>query len=76
HGEFSLRLSKDEVDTIGSSVALDWNNDSSVLAVSLKDRVQLWTMGNYHYYLKQEIQLGPARHGAVSSVWHSEKPLR
>ncbi|KAK4610495.1 Elongator complex protein 1 [Fulvia fulva] len=76
HGEFSLRLSKDEIDTIGGSVALDWNNDSSVLAVSLKDRVQLWIMGNYHYYLKQEIQLDTALHGAVNTTWHSEKPLR
>ncbi|EME44621.1 hypothetical protein DOTSEDRAFT_53662 [Dothistroma septosporum NZE10] len=76
HGEFPLRLSKDEIDTIGSSIALDWNSDSSVLAVSLKDRVQLWTMGNYHYYLKQEIQLEATRCGPANSIWHLEKPLR
>lgn len=75
HGEFSLRLSKDQKDSIGAHVDLDWNNDSSVLALSMKDRVQLWTMGNYHYYLKQEILRGGECIGAVQCNWHSEKPL-
>lgn len=72
HGEFSLRppegrdLSADQVD-------LHWNADSSVLAVSLDDRVQLWTMGNYHWYLKQEIRT-TAR--PASFTWHPEKALR
>lgn len=73
HGEFSLRLSKHEMETWASDVSLSWNIDSTVLAVSYRDRLQLWTMGNYHYYLKQEILLqGEAR----SIAWHSEKPLR
>lgn len=77
HGEFPLRLSKCEMRTWGSEVSLSWNVDSTVLAVSFLDRTQLWTMGNYHYYLKQEIlfnseSLSPSR----SVLWHPEKPLR
>ncbi|GME32942.1 Cytochrome c oxidase subunit VIIc [Neofusicoccum parvum] len=56
HGEFDLRLTPDEMKTWGRNVNLAWNADSTVLAVCFSDRVQLWTMGNYHYYLKQEIK--------------------
>jgi elongator complex protein 1 len=77
HGEFSLRLFRDEMDTWASDVSLSWNIDSTVLAVSFCDRVQLWTMGNYHYYLKQEILFGSESHSRSRSVaWHPEKPLR
>lgn len=66
HGEFTLRSSTERI-------KLEWNTDSTVLAVLFSDRVQLWTMGNYHWYLKQEIPLG----AAVSAfAWHSEKALR
>ncbi|PIA93713.1 Elongator complex protein 1 [Cercospora beticola] len=76
HGEFELRLSKDECDTFGQKIDLQWNSDSSVLAVSMKDRVQLWTMGNYHYYLKQDISITPSGDDKVKTNWHSEKPLQ
>lgn len=76
HGEFPLRLSPEECKTIGSEIDLDWNSDSSVLAVSMKDRVQLWTMGNYHYYLKQEILRNGLGEESVVTNWHSEKPLQ
>ena len=81
HGQFSLRLTQGELKDWGSSISLKWNNDSSVLAVSFLDRVQLWTMGNYHYYLKQEINFGsdgnvPDVHSAVGVAWHPEQPLR
>ena len=40
-----------------------WNSDSTILCLWLKERestadrhtVQLWTTGNYHWYLKQEL---------------------
>ncbi|KAI9873060.1 MAG: hypothetical protein M1830_000882, partial [Pleopsidium flavum] len=78
HGQFSLRLSKEEIDNWGAEIQLKWNVDSSVLAVCFQDRVQLWTMGNYHYYLKQEIILPEASaHSGVGYLqWHPEKPLR
>ncbi|KAG9546977.1 IkappaB kinase complex, IKAP component, partial [Aureobasidium melanogenum] len=78
HGEFSLRLSAEDMESWASAITLAWNSDSTVLAVSFKDRVQLWTMGNYHYYLKQEIfadDTTEAESLAVRTAWHPEKPL-
>ncbi|KAK5138320.1 hypothetical protein LTR08_003381 [Meristemomyces frigidus] len=78
HGEFDLRLSKEEADGFGRGVELRWNGDSTVLAVAMRDRVQLWTMGNYHYYLKQEIRFNSS--GGVGdglkTTWHPERPLQ
>ena len=75
HGEFNLRLNKEEADSIGGVISLKWNLDSSVLAVILKDRVQLWTMGNYHYYLKQEITIEESQSTLLNVNWHRERPL-
>jgi len=58
-------------------IRLNWNTDSTVLAVSYGDHIELWTMGNYHYYLKQDICLGSAvRDRRVHVCWHPEEPLR
>lgn len=77
HGQFDLRLDKQDLSTWASQISLNWNVDSSVLAVRYNDRVQLWTMGNYHYYLKQEIFLYSKEKcpQPVSLKWHPEKPL-
>lgn len=74
HGKFPLRLTQDEMETWATEPFLKWNTDSSVLAVCFKDRVQLWTMGNYHYYLKQEI-FSRSR-ASTKLCWHPEKALR
>lgn len=55
--------------------ALAWNADGSVLAVHLQrgsDHVlQLWTSGNYHWYLKHEsVYEGMLNHLS----WHPEQP--
>ncbi|KUI57695.1 Elongator complex protein 1 [Cytospora mali] len=72
HGQFTLR-STEALDDSSIRISLEWNSDSTVLAVSFGDTVQLWTTGNYHWYLKQEILLrSPCSH--VS--WHPEKALR
>jgi elongator complex protein 1 len=76
HGQFTLRPPADVPGVLGD-LALEWNSDSTVLAVILKDRIQLWTTGNYHWYLKQEI---PCSHEGTSTErpvfsWHAEKPL-
>ncbi len=78
HGQFDLRLSKEEIMSWGSSLSLKWNIDSSVLAVCFNDRVQLWSMSNYHNYLKQEILVASKElMGKPATVkWHSEKPLK
>lgn len=72
HGEFSLRAPLDR-DLAVDQIGLEWNSDSTVLAVTFDDRVQLWTIGNYHWHLKQEIVTGEK---ARSFKWHPEKPLR
>lgn len=78
HGQFTLRLSEEERQSWASQIQLSWNVDSTVLAIRFKDRIQLWTMGNYHYYLKQEIPVmveSDAQH-PFSFEWHQEKALR
>lgn len=78
HGQFTLRLTEEERQSWASQIQLSWNIDSTVLAIRFKDRIQLWTTGNYHYYLKQEIPIvvkSDAKH-PFSFEWHQEKALR
>ncbi|KAG9098159.1 hypothetical protein FRC06_006747 [Ceratobasidium sp. 370] len=56
-----------------------WSTDSAVLALWIErdagDCVQLWTTGNYHWYLKQEISpSSSSRYTRV--IWHPEHSLR
>ncbi|THC99878.1 hypothetical protein EYZ11_000690 [Aspergillus tanneri] len=78
HGEFSLRLTEEERTSWASKIDLVWNVDSTVLAVQFQDRIQLWTMGNYHYYLKQEVPVvvRPEYPYHFAFKWHHEKALR
>ncbi|KAL4878550.1 IKI3 family-domain-containing protein [Aspergillus karnatakaensis] len=76
HGQFTLRLTEEERSNWASDIHLSWNVDSSVLAVQLKDRVQFWTSGNYHYYLKQETPIATNPDGPYAFKWHHEKALR
>jgi elongator complex protein 1 len=75
HGQFSLRLSPDQTRLPDQHISLSWNSDSTVLAVIMADCTQLWTMGNYHWYLKQEIRTGDLLPYSPL-VWHPEKSLR
>nr|XP_036585890.1 Elongator complex protein 1 [Colletotrichum truncatum]KAF6796081.1 Elongator complex protein 1 [Colletotrichum truncatum] len=72
HGQFTLRCADSPLSE-HDKIRLEWNSDSTVLAVVLKDRIQFWTMGNYHWYLKQEVPLTSPFAGLS---WHPEKPLR
>ncbi|XP_064620717.1 putative elongator complex protein 1 isoform X2 [Lineus longissimus] len=68
HGEFTLPFHKDEVRVR----ELYWNKESTVLLVWCEDLlkdddtktpksyVQLWTCGNYHWYLKQNLVFSEA----------------
>ncbi|KAJ5320331.1 hypothetical protein N7508_000614 [Penicillium antarcticum] len=78
HGEFSLRITNAETKPWTSRIHLAWNVDSTVLAVKFQDRIQLWTTGNYHWYLKQEIPIvvDPSYSHPFSLEWHQEKALR
>jgi elongator complex protein 1 len=75
HGQFDLRFTSAELEALTEPLTLRWNSDSNVLAVSHPDRVQLWTMSNYHYYLKQELAMDKDAARTVMCDWHSERPL-
>ncbi|XP_004848211.1 elongator complex protein 1 isoform X2 [Heterocephalus glaber] len=84
HGHFMLPFLKDEVKVND----LLWNADSSVLAIwledlqreensALKTYVQLWTVGNYHWYLKQSLPFDTsAKSRIVSLMWDPVTPYR
>ncbi|ATY64342.1 killer toxin sensitivity (IKI3) [Cordyceps militaris] len=73
HGQFTLRSSLEDA-TACPSIQLEWNTDSTTLAIVLNKTIQLWTMGNYHWYLKQEIPRDVG--GAPTLSWHPERALR
>ena len=77
HGQFPLRIAMEEmIDDWTTPITLEWNVDSTILAVCFRDRFQLWTMGNYHYYLKQEILfISPPSTRRVMFGWNPEQPL-
>ncbi|KAF2117499.1 elongator complex protein 1 [Lophiotrema nucula] len=75
HGQFDLRCTAEDLQASAKPLTLRWNSDSNVLAVSYPDKVQLWTMSNYHYYLKQELVSPEVASTAILCTWHSEKPL-
>ncbi|KAE9404784.1 IKI3-domain-containing protein [Gymnopus androsaceus JB14] len=93
HGEFELRPDQGLVPAVKTS-ALQWgykvkealwSSDSNVLALWIErddasDLVQLWTIGNYHWYeqvkyLKQEIA-APSNSHFTSVEWHPEVVLQ
>jgi elongator complex protein 1 len=74
HGQFSLRRGPEQLQ-LDQAIGLYWNNDSTVLAVVMADCTQLWTMGNYHWYLKQEI-VATSLSSSLPFLWHLECPLR
>jgi elongator complex protein 1 len=75
HGQFGLRLSSEDMAGLETSLKLRWNSDSSVLAVSYPGKTQLWTVSNYHYYLKQELVFPEPASQTTVCAWHSERPL-
>ncbi|XP_077387627.1 elongator complex protein 1 [Festucalex cinctus] len=84
HGDFTLPLRKDQAKV----KELLWNNDSTVLAIWMEDLtadedgrvnscVQLWTVANYHWYLKQSLDFGTDPSQTPECVcWNPERPLR
>ncbi|KAG0045887.1 hypothetical protein BGZ83_008909 [Gryganskiella cystojenkinii] len=75
HGEFTLREGNDAV-----VKELAWNCDSTILAVWLEREtgscIQLWTMNNYKWYLKQELSYNGEFGSAVASFqWDVESAL-
>ncbi|XP_034996299.1 elongator complex protein 1 isoform X1 [Zootoca vivipara] len=85
HGELTLPFQKGQVKVN----ELLWNSDSMILAVWLeelkmedtaqpKTYVQLWTTGNYHWYLKQSLHFDSSEgsQSIVSLAWDQEMPYR
>ncbi|XP_065518260.1 elongator complex protein 1 [Lathamus discolor] len=83
HGEFTLPFQKGQVKVN----ELLWNADSTILAIWLEDLkvdnsspnsyVQLWTTGNYHWYLKQSLHFGSLEENRlVSLLWDRENLYR
>ncbi|XP_053318021.1 elongator complex protein 1 [Spea bombifrons] len=83
HGEFTLPFAKGEV----MVKELHWNSDSTILAIWLQDiekngtkpntYVQIWTVGNYHWYLKQSLHFGSnEKSQIVSLLWDHENAFR
>ncbi|XP_048147276.1 elongator complex protein 1 isoform X1 [Corvus hawaiiensis] len=79
HGEFTLPFQKGQVKVN----EMLWNADSTILAIWLEDLkvensntntyVQLWTTGNYHWYLKQSLHFGSLEENQlVSLLWDRE----
>ncbi|NXF23317.1 ELP1 protein, partial [Rhodinocichla rosea] len=83
HGEFTLPFQKGQVKVN----EMLWNADSTILAIWLEDLkvensnpntyVQLWTTGNYHWYLKQSLHFGSLEENQlVSLLWDRENLYR
>ncbi|KAG7091295.1 hypothetical protein E1B28_010341 [Marasmius oreades] len=88
HGEFELRPAHIGTTTNDKSSLrwgyrvreMIWNADSNILGVWIErqggDLVQLWTTGNYHWYLKQEIATTSLSSSHFTSVtWHPENAM-
>ncbi|KAJ6534029.1 pol II transcription elongation factor [Mycena vulgaris] len=91
HGEFAVRVAdlaiapgpREEGRKWGYKVKeLSWSSDSNVLGLWIEkdegDIFQLWTTGNYHWYLKHETPApsSPSGPGRFTSVeWHPEQAL-
>ncbi|NXY14657.1 ELP1 protein, partial [Atrichornis clamosus] len=83
HGEFTLPFQKGQVKVN----EILWNADSTILAIWLEDLrvgnsnpnsyVQLWTTGNYHWYLKQSLHFGSLEENRlVSLLWDRDNLYR
>uniref|UniRef100_A0A8C4NMY7 Elongator complex protein 1 n=1 Tax=Eptatretus burgeri TaxID=7764 RepID=A0A8C4NMY7_EPTBU len=79
HGEFTLPFGRDSV----LVKEMLWNSDSSILALWLEDQepsadeqatVELWTVSNYHWYLKQSLRWAKGGDRRVAALcWDPER---
>ncbi|CAK5281923.1 unnamed protein product [Mycena citricolor] len=84
HGEFGIRVADLSLSAAASNAKkwgykvkeLSWGADSNVLGVWIQkdagDVFQLWTTGNYHWYLKHEFA---SSERFTSIRWHPEQAL-
>ncbi|EDO37251.1 predicted protein [Nematostella vectensis] len=86
HGEFTLPFQRMEVKVI----EMQWSTDSTVLAIRIEEMlpedrqnaiprsyIQLWTVNNYHWYLKQELAFPASASDRVACFsWDPENALK
>ena len=53
---------------------LEWSPDSSILAITIESHLLLYTVGNYHWYLKQQLSLGQGW-AVVSLAWSEDSEV-
>ena len=53
---------------------LEWSPDSDLLALTTDSHLLLYTVGNYHWYLKQQLSLGQGWE-VVSLVWSEDSEV-
>ncbi|KAH7415104.1 hypothetical protein KP509_14G027500 [Ceratopteris richardii] len=64
---------------VGARVkCIRWNCNSDLLALLVDcghfDSIQIWTVNNYHWYLKLEWQY--VKESRINFIWHPEKPMQ
>ena len=67
--------------SVGSSSTDIWDNQTLIECPLLPSPVQLWCVGNYHWYLKQELHLTPPpghthQVALTGLLWDPIVPLR
>ncbi|KAJ3197353.1 hypothetical protein HK101_004229 [Irineochytrium annulatum] len=78
--DFMTRISWRGDGALFAIVEMSWSIDSAVLAIWVTSdnggsKIQLWTTGNYHWYLKQEI-MAPADDAVNAFAWDPEVAVK
>uniref|UniRef100_A0A665V866 Elongator complex protein 1 n=1 Tax=Echeneis naucrates TaxID=173247 RepID=A0A665V866_ECHNA len=80
HGDFTLPFSKDQAKVCPEKSDLTYKIFSTTRisgAVYHPENIQLWTVGNYHWYLKQSLDFGrDPQKAPVCVCWDPEHPLK
>uniref|UniRef100_A0A8C1ITS8 Elongator complex protein 1 n=1 Tax=Cyprinus carpio TaxID=7962 RepID=A0A8C1ITS8_CYPCA len=77
HGDFNLPFGKEQVKVDLLCICYVQRSEIQVMVHEKLMIFQLWTVGNYHWYLKQSLHFGSEPLRALACVcWDPEKPLR
>uniref|UniRef100_A0A8B9ZJN8 Elongator complex protein 1 n=1 Tax=Anas platyrhynchos TaxID=8839 RepID=A0A8B9ZJN8_ANAPL len=79
HGEFTLPFQKGQVKVSAGSglLSLDCSGEEDEISIQILRGIQLWTTGNYHWYLKQSLHFGNMeKNKLVSLLWDPVVPYR
>uniref|UniRef100_A0A8C9YF06 Elongator complex protein 1 n=1 Tax=Sander lucioperca TaxID=283035 RepID=A0A8C9YF06_SANLU len=82
HGDFTLPFSKDQAKVRSAkpdsrTVLEIYNEPHHLKSARAPSTVQLWVVGNYHWYLKQSLDFSrDSQKAPVCVCWDPERPLR